>query len=408
MNDIFICYSKADRDIANQLVQRFKNEGWSVFIDTNTHVGRRWHKEIEKELHSAKAVVVLWSAKSRDSDYVLEEAEYGKRKDILFPALIESVEFPYGFGRIQTADLVGWKGSQEHAGLTELLNSLWSHLNGHASEPVAKTQPQSEQPVTTLFSTPGQTFRDKLKAGGEGPLMVIIPAGRFMMGSPTDEPERRKSEGPQHEVQIAEPFAMGVHAVTFDDYDYFCKNTQREKPGDEGWRREKRPVINVSWKDARNYCAWLSEQTERNYRLPSEAAWEYACRAGTDSPFYTGARITTDQANFYGTHTHNGSAKGEYRKQTVPAGSFPANDFGLYDMHGNVWEWCQDAWHENYQGAPTDGSPWEDGGSEARVVRGGSWRNDPDDVRSSARHGFHPSLSDLNLGFRVYCSSPIE
>ncbi len=394
MSDIFICYSKEDRSIANQLVQRLQEEKWSVFIDTNTHVGRRWHKEIEKELHSAKAVVVLWSATSRDSDYVLEEAEYGKRKAILFPALIESVEFPYGFGRIKTTSLIGWKSNQEHAGLAELLNSLRPHLNGHTPEPVTKTQP--DQPVSTI-AYPRKTYRDQLKVGGEGPLMVNIPAGRFMMGSPPDEPKRHDTEAPQHDVQIAKPFAMGVYVVTFDDYDYFCKNTQRKKPGSQGWGREKRPVINVSWEDARDYCMWLSEQTGRDYRLPSEVAWEYACRADTDTPFYTGEDITKEQENFAG---HNG--------KTTPVGSYLPNAFGLYDMHRNIWEWCQDNWHKNYNNAPPDGSPWEDGGSVARMLRGGSWNYDPDDARSSVRYYSHPVSRNYNFGFRVFCSSPIE
>ena len=318
-------------------------------MDVQTHVGRRWHKEIEKELHAARAVVVLWSATSRDSDFVLEEAEYGKRKEILFPAFIERVEFPYGFGRIQTADLIGWAGDTDHPGLAELLASLKEHLNSREATPrtgnVIHTDPvvtsKPVQPAPARVLAPGQTFRDRLKTGADGPLMVVIPAGRFRMGSPADEPERSDNEGPQHEVRIAAPFAMGVYAVTFEDYERFCDDTKRGKPEDKGWGRGSRPVINVSWEDAQDYCAWLSRQTGRNYRLPSEAEWEYACRAGTDTPFHFGPRITTDQANFDGNYTYNGSAKGEYRTQTVPVGSFPPNAFGLYDMHGNVWEWCR-------------------------------------------------------------------
>jgi len=272
MSDIFICYSKTDITFASQLEKRLQEEGWSVFIDRKTPVGRRWHKEIEKELHAAKVVIVLWSEKLCDSDYVLEEAEHGKRKDILFPAFIESVDYPYGFGRIQAANLIDWKGVAEHAGLTELLDSLRQHLNDHAHESAATVEPKPVQHTEKPVFISGKTFRDKLKAGGEGPLMMVIPAGRFLMGSPSDEPERRDSEGPQHEVHFAKSFAMGVNAVTFDDYDYFCENTQREKLGDQDWGREKKPVINVSWEDARDYCVWLSEQTGRSYRLPSESA----------------------------------------------------------------------------------------------------------------------------------------
>ncbi len=250
-----------------------------------------------------------------------------------------------------------------------------------------------------------QTFRDALKSGGEGPLMVVIPAGRFMMGSPESEPQRLPSEGPQHAVVFSAPFAMGVYAVTFDDYDRFCEHTNREQPEDSGWGRGNRPVICVSWDDAQAYCEWLREQTGRAYRLPSEAEWEYACRAGTATPFHFGQRITAEQANYDGGYSYNGSAKGQYREQTVPVGSFPPNTFGLYEMHGNVWEWCQDAWHDSYEGAPMDGSAWElDGAS--RVVRGGSWDFIPWNCRAANRLNLRPASRDVGLGFRVCCGTP--
>jgi formylglycine-generating enzyme required for sulfatase activity len=274
--------------------------------------------------------------------------------------------------------------------------TLRKHLN-------AQAKLSASTPGSSL--APGQTFRDKLKTGGEGPLMMGIPAGRFVMGSSSDEPGRSDAEGPQHEVRIAQPFTLGVYAVTFDDYDHFCDATHRRKPQDHGWGRGNRPVIHVSWEKARVYCAWLSEQTGRTYRLPSEAEWEYACRAGTDTPFHFGARITTDQANF-NNYPYDVSAMGQ--NQTVPVGTFPPNAFGLYDMHGNVWEWCQDAWHDNYNGAPTDGSAWEAGGYVARGARGGSWFHFSASARSAARAVFVPVNSGTSLGFRVWCSSPIE
>ncbi|MDP3664722.1 MAG: SUMF1/EgtB/PvdO family nonheme iron enzyme [Nitrosomonas sp.] len=387
MNDIFIGYSRSDSAIAERLVQRFQQEGWQVFIDRKTPVGRKWHKEIERELHAARAVVVLWSAASRDSDFVLEEAEYGKRKDILFPAFIERVECPYGFGRIQTADLMGWNHQMEHAGLVQLLASLRVHLNGIGTEPLHSAAPT--QPVLK----PGQTFRDPLQSGGEGPLLTVIPAGRFVMGSPENEPGRSDDEGPQHEVIIAQPFALGVYAVTFTEYDRFCSATGRKTPDDNDWGRENRPVINVSWHDAQAYRGWLNEQTGQSYRLPSEAEWEYACRAGTQTPFYTGERINSEQANF-------GKAHG----RTLPVGSFPSNKFGLYDMHGNVWEWAQDCWHESYQNAPVDGSAWLEangGACDRRVVRGGSWNYYPQYLRSAIRLWFLTDVAYLNLGFRI-------
>ena len=170
--------------------------------------------------------------------------------------------------------------------------------------------------------------------------MQLIPAGEFLMGSPSSEPERQESEGPQHRVRIEKPFAIGKYAVTFEEYDAFVKATQRDKFDDEDWGRGRRPTINVSWEDAAAYTMWLCEQTGKHYRQPSEAEWEYAARAGTTTPFHTGEQITTAQANFNGNHTYNGSAQGENRGKTVAVGSFPANTFGLHDVHGNVWEWC--------------------------------------------------------------------
>jgi formylglycine-generating enzyme required for sulfatase activity len=166
-------------------------------------------------------------------------------------------------------------------------------------------------------------------------------------------------------------------------------------------------VERVTWHDAIEFCARLSKQTGREYRLPSEAEWEYACRAGTTTPFHFGETITTDLANYDGTRTYGSGPNGQYRKQTTEVGSFKvANAFGLYDMHGNVWEWCLDHWHENYNGAPADGSAWVTGGNASRrVLRGGSWNNGPGNCRSAHRSRFEPGNRDSNLGFRVVCSS---
>ena len=190
------------------------------------------------------------------------------------------------------------------------------------------------------------TIRDRLDIGGAGPLMAVLPPGRFLMGSPPDEPERYVNEGPQHAVVIQHPFALGVCTVTFAEYDLFCRNTGRELPGDEGWGRENRPAIHVSWDDAQAYCAWLSRQTGQGYRLPSEAEWEYACRAGTPTPFSFGGNISPEQVNYDGNRPYAGGKKGVYREKTVPVQSLPPNAWGLHEMHGNVWEWVQDAWHD--------------------------------------------------------------
>lgn len=208
------------------------------------------------------------------------------------------------------------------------------------------------------------TFLHRLKDGSKGPVMQVIPAGRFLMGSPASEPERADDEGTQHPVTLAHPFAIGRAAVTFAEYDAFCVATARAQPGDPGWGRDQRPVINVSWDDAVAYCDWLRTQTGHPYRLPSEAEWEYASRAGTTTPFWWGGGINPSLANYDGNYTYANGPKGEYRQRTLPVDAFQLNPFGLYQVHGNVWEWCQDRWHGSYAGAPADGAPGK------RVERG--------------------------------------
>ena len=229
---------------------------------------------------------------------------------------------------------------------------------------------------------PGDVFQDFAGA----PEMVVIPAGSFLMGSPESEPGRWDDEGPQQRITIGEAFAMSRYEVTFGQWDA-CVDAGgcRHRPDDRGWGRGDRPVIKVSWEDAQEYVRWLNVRTGGGYSLPSEAQWEYAARAGTTTPFYTGERITTAQANFDGDATYNGSSKGIDRGQTVSVGSFAPNGFGLYDMHGNVWEWTQDCWVGNLAGHASDGRANLDGDCDRRVLRGGSWNDEPLLLRSANR-----------------------
>ncbi len=249
-------------------------------------------------------------------------------------------------------------------------------------------------------------FRDSLSDGSLGPAMVVIPAGEYLMGSPETELGHGSDEGPQHQVTIAR-FALAQHEVTWDDYRKYIASTGGSLPGDEGWGQGKRPIINVSWEDAQAYASWLSEQSGQVYRLPSEAEWEYAARAGTTTPFYTGDCITASQANFDDTSGYaygNCPSSGEFLQQTVPVGSYAPNAFGLYDMHGNVWEWVEDCWHENYEAAPTNGSAWLEAASgdcTSRVLRGGSWYNYPRRLRSAERFWLTPDVRIIYLGFRL-------
>jgi formylglycine-generating enzyme required for sulfatase activity len=248
--------------------------------------------------------------------------------------------------------------------------------------------------------------------------MVLIQTGRFQMGSP--EHERRIAmaagsqknwiarETPQHWVGIERPFAMGRYPVTVGEWRAFAQASAWQPAGEVDWaapgfpQTDDHPVVGVTWFDALQYVAWLSAATGKRYRLPSEAEWEYACRAGTRTAFNTGDTIATTQANFDGTFTYNGGPRGEFRHGTTKVDTFAPNAWGLHDMHGNVWEWVQDVVHENYDGAPGDGSAWETGGDQVRrILRGGSWLYNPRYLRSALRNGFSAVLSNDIVGLRV-------
>ena len=248
--------------------------------------------------------------------------------------------------------------------------------------------------------TPGTSFRDC----AECPEMVVVPAGSFPMGSLNAEKERNRDEGPLHQVTISRPFAVGRYEVTFDQWDACVAggSCDGHRPNDRGWGRGRRPVINVSWDDAKAYVRWLSGKTRQEYRLLSEAEWEYVARAGTSTPFSTGLTISTDQANYNGNYAYGYGRKGIYRERTVPGGSFSSNAFGLYDVHGNVWEWTEDCWHDGYQGAPGNGGAWTTGGEcDERVLRGGSWYYGTKNLRTADRYGYTSGIRNSLFGFRV-------
>ncbi|MEH2303573.1 MAG: SUMF1/EgtB/PvdO family nonheme iron enzyme [Nostoc sp.] len=225
--------------------------------------------------------------------------------------------------------------------------------------------------------------------------MVQIPGGKFTMGSPPGEAQRESDESPQHQLTV-EGFFMGKYEITQVQYQAIMGNNPSNFKG------EKRPVERVSWDDAVEFCQKLSQKTGKTYRLPSEAEWEYACRAGTKTPFYFGETITTDLVNYNGDYPYGSAPKGEYRQQTIDVGKFPPNSFGLYDMHGNVYEWCQDVYNHNYQGAPKNGSAWLTGKhNNMMLLRGGSWFNDGVNCRSAYRYWLARAIRYFNVGFRM-------
>lgn len=224
---------------------------------------------------------------------------------------------------------------------------------------------------------------------------VSIPAGSYTMGSPASEKDRDSDET-QHHVTLS-AYKMSKYEVTFEQYDFFCDATGRIKPSDEGWGRGKRPVINVSWDDAKAFADWMG------CRLPTEAEWEYAARAGTTTPFNTGNCLSTAQANYNGDYPYSGCNKGLYREKTMPVGSFVPNEWGLHDMHGNVWEWCSDWYGDYFTSSQTN--PNGPATGTVRVFRGGGWINYAYYCRSAYRFYGTPDFRYYNVGFRLVSSN---
>ncbi|NEQ12245.1 MAG: formylglycine-generating enzyme family protein, partial [Moorea sp. SIO4E2] len=253
--------------------------------------------------------------------------------------------------------------------------------------------------------------------------MVSIPAGNFLMGSSKSERGSDGRERPVHQVSI-QPFLLGKYQVTQAQWRAVVEKLPKVNwdldPDPSEFKGENRPVEQVTWLDAVEFCDRLSKYTGKQYRLPSEAEWEYACRAGTTTPFHYGETITSKLANYNASNTYAEEAKGYSRGETTPVGSFPPNSFGLYDMHGNVWEWCADPLHDNYKGAPTDGSVWSTNHNPFNllnpfnfnpfnnlnryIMRGGSWDTLPGECRSAFRSDYYlnvPIFTLVKVGFRV-------
>ena len=296
------------------------------------------------------------------------------------------------------ADFEAYLATWPNGVYASLARNRLAALRAPTPDPSRPSRPSRPNPSATARPDPdpvwthadGDVFRDCPSC----PEMVMIPAGTFRMGSPESEEGHGRDERPQHQVTLRS-FALGATEVTFDEWDACVRGggCGSRRPSDQGWGRGARPVINVSWDDAQAYVSWLSAETRRSYRLPSESEWEYAARAGTTTPFHTGTAISTDQANYRG---------GRYRERTTPVRTFAPNAFGLYDVHGNVWEWVADCPSFTYRGAPDDGTAWIPGGRcPSRVLRGGSWADPPPSLRSANRLGSAVGVRSFTAGFRV-------
>jgi formylglycine-generating enzyme required for sulfatase activity len=281
-----------------------------------------------------------------------------------------------------------------HAGL--LVTIAAAATLGFAA-PLSHAQTKSQQPAAPSASgpntagpmaipDPGETFRDCPDCAE----MVVVPEGEFKMGSGDSINEK-----PEHRVVIAKPFAIGRREITFSEWDAcFAAGGCKYEPNDRGWGRGNRPVIDVSWDDAKAFVSWLARKTGKSYRLPTEAEWEYAARAGTTSPFWWGRTPGPDHANCE-------DCGASPLHQTMPVGSFRPNGFGLYDVAGNAAEWVEDCWNETYRGAPADGSAWTSGQCGEHVLRGGSFASKANLIRSASRFRYDQDVRYYANGFRV-------
>jgi formylglycine-generating enzyme required for sulfatase activity len=399
---LFYSYSHEDEELRLKLQEHLsvlrRRGRIAEWHDRDIDAGSDWAKEIDRNLASADIILCLVSPSFIASDYCWEKEmtkaleRHRNREARVIPVILRPCDW-------MKTPLASLQAVPQDA----LPVTRWPDLD-QAFLDVTQGIRRAIGELALRRSLPDLAVFKDIDAPW-CPEMVVIPAGEFLMGSQPSEEGRYDDEGPQHRVTIGRRFALGRYAVTFGEYDHFCEVTDREKPADEGWGRGRQPVINVSWRDARAYVEWLSGDTRQPYRLPSEAEWEYACRAGTPTPFSFGETVTSSQVNYDGNYTYAGGAKGFYRKKKVPVGSLPANPWGLHEMHGNVWEWVEDVWHDSYSGAPVDGTAWTEGeglnSSRNRVYRGGSRNNHPRNCRSAYRSRVVPGGRYGNQGFRV-------
>jgi formylglycine-generating enzyme required for sulfatase activity len=475
MADLFISYKSERRNAAQHLSRILELNGYSVWFDYGLLSGTDFGRQIEREIRSAKAVIVLWCSLSRESAWVLEEAHLAQRLGTLTPVWLERVDPPLGFARAETVDLSVWDGAPRSHGLDRLLTEIsrrigrdpvpqfrgllayeetWRSFGAPSLARFTLTAPPaiererlgsdkrvremeaSTAPLSPSSFDPATRWRAegrvKVEAkfvhnapdgwfqpgGGKaewfkdldvGPEMVVVPFGSFTMGSQKSEYGRGEDEGPQRSATFVDPFAVGRFAVTFAEWDAY---TAEERPSvfrnffgvskiPPDKRRGALPVVDVSWDRAKAYVAWLCYKSGKPYRLLSEAEWEYVARAGTTTAFWWGNSIAPEQANYDRNYTYGDGAKGSYLQRTVAVNSFLPNAWGLYQVHGNVWEWTEDCYHDSYIGAPSRGQAWTGGDDSRRVIRGGSWFNAPDLLRCAARLADVAEKQVSNIGFRV-------
>ena len=448
---VFISYTRVDREWVDRLQQMMKplsagGQQMALWDDSQIPPGAKWRAAIETALAEAKVALLLVSDAFLASEFVMNEevpkllaAAEAEGVRVLWVSLSPCLVEHTVIGEYQAVlpldhYLDELDKPQQQRALKTIAERIREALVAPGPEPKPEPDPvvEPEPPPQSPPEPPGlapHTFRQEtariLRVGNtwelqrqplqlEGALedlgggvslpLVRIPAGEFVMGSPDAEQGRSSDEGPQHRVRLRE-FWMGQTPITQAQWRAVMgTNPSRFQDQPDS---NQRPVERVNWREAMAFCRQLAARTGRAYTLPSEAQWEYACRAGTTSPFAFGETITPELANYDGNYTYAGSLKGVYREQTTAVGAFPANAWGLQDMHGNVWEWCLDHWHHSHASPPGDGSAWVDSEDEnssvKRLLRGGSWDYGPRHCRSAPRNHFRPGYANDIVGFRVVC-----
>jgi formylglycine-generating enzyme required for sulfatase activity len=463
---VFISYRRDDarwpaKQIYDAFIKVLSKE--DVFIDINSiPPGADFVKTIKDWVEQCDFMLVIigsgWidavdskSGKRRlenPKDFVRIEVREGLKRGIpVVPVIFDRAPIPKASQLPNDLKKLTLRNAEfiEHCTVDSDVERLIRRLNLTAASPPPKSPtPQSSVPtveegmraegrilVDAAFMEnasgkwfkPGNGKTEWFKDHERGPEMVVVPVGNFTMGSLKNEPERKDNESPFRQVTIASPFAVGRHAVTRGQFAAFVKDTDhkidkgaRVYKGTEwhddhnaSWRCPRftqddgHPVVCINWDDANAYASWLTEVTGKIYRLLTEAEREYVTRAGTTTPFWWGSSIFPRQANYNCNYGYGvGSKKGKWKKATVSSGNFTANPWGLYNVHGNVWEWCEDDWHDTYDGAPTDLSAWlQNEVQGCRVLRGGSWISTPDELRAAFRFWFSAEFRYFNVGFRI-------
>jgi formylglycine-generating enzyme required for sulfatase activity len=418
------------------LYNRLKQAGYKPWLDKKDLIpGQIWRDEIPKAIKASQIFLACLSGKSANKQgYIQRElrialdtlGEMLPGTIFFIPMRLEECEIPdlrmseVGLNLRDIHRLDYW----EEDGFEQLERAITHQFNPEPEEPkqpvIVPEEPK--QPLSVFnfevvgVNAKGEQIKKESKQSqyfsedlGNGITleMVAIPGGTFLMGSPPNEKNSYDDERPQQKVNVP-TFFIGKYPITQAQWQAIAATVKIDidlETNPSKFKGDELPVESVNWDQAIEFCKRLSRETKREYRLPSEAEWEYACRAGTTTPFYFGETITGKLANYRASETYAEEAKGEHRGETTPVGQFPPNAFGLYDMHGNVWEWCADTWHDNYDGAPTDGSAWIENGNDNRSpMRGGSLGGYPHYCRSAIRlNNYRRDDRDINVGFRVVC-----